>query len=81
MNIGCGEDVTIRELAETVCDVLGFQGELVFDTTKPDGTPRKLLDMSKLFSMVGNHAFRSVRASGEPTTGICNTVRGSRRRT
>lgn len=51
VNIGCGEDVTIRELAETVCDVLGFQGELVFDTTKPDGTPRKLLDMSKLFSM------------------------------
>ncbi len=50
VNIGCGEDVTIRELAETVCDVLGFQGELVFDTTKPDGTPRKLLDMSKLFS-------------------------------
>lgn len=51
VNIGCGEDVTIRELAETVCNVLGFQGELVFDTTKPDGTPRKLLDMSKLFSM------------------------------
>lgn len=51
VNIGCGEDVTIRELAETVCEVLGFQGELVFDTTKPDGTPRKLLDMSKLFSM------------------------------
>ncbi|CAN5664836.1 GDP-L-fucose synthase [soil metagenome] len=51
INIGCGEDVTIRELAETVCDVLGFKGELVFDTTKPDGTPRKLLDMSKLTAM------------------------------
>lgn len=51
VNIGCGEDVSIRELAETVCDVLGFQGQLVFDTTKPDGTPRKLLDMSKLFSL------------------------------
>jgi len=38
INIGCGEDVTIRELAETVCDVLGFEGELVFDTSKPDGT-------------------------------------------
>ena len=51
INIGCGEDVTIRELAETVCQVLGFQGDLVFDTSKPDGTPRKLLDMSKLFGL------------------------------
>ncbi len=51
INIGCGEDVTIRTLAETVSEVLGFSGDLVFDTTKPDGTPRKLLDMSKLFSL------------------------------
>ncbi|MFZ4598817.1 MAG: GDP-L-fucose synthase family protein [Terrimicrobiaceae bacterium] len=51
INVGCGEDVTIRELAETVCDVLGFSGELVFDTTKPDGTPRKLLNVEKLFGM------------------------------
>lgn len=51
INIGCGEDVTIKELAETVCDVLGFQGGLAFDTSKPDGTPRKLLDMSKLYGM------------------------------
>lgn len=48
VNIGCGEDVSIRELAETVCDVLGFSGGLEFDTTKPDGTPRKLLDISKI---------------------------------
>ncbi|MEX1044722.1 MAG: GDP-L-fucose synthase [Chthoniobacterales bacterium] len=48
VNIGCGEDVTIRELAETVCDVLGFDGSLEFDPTKPDGTPRKLLDISKI---------------------------------
>lgn len=48
INIGCGEDVTIRELAETVCSVLGFEGELVFDSSKPDGTPRKLLDVTKL---------------------------------
>jgi GDP-L-fucose synthase len=48
VNIGCGEDVTIRELAETVCDVLGFDGTLEFDATKPDGTPRKLLDISKI---------------------------------
>ena len=44
INVGSGEDVTIRELAETICDVVGFQGELVFDTSKPDGTPRKLMD-------------------------------------
>jgi len=48
INIGCGEDVTIRELAETVCDVLDFKGTLEFDPTKPDGTPRKLLDISKI---------------------------------
>jgi GDP-L-fucose synthase len=48
INVGTGEDVTIRELAETVCDVLGFDGGLVFDTTKPDGTPRKVMDVSRL---------------------------------
>jgi len=51
VNIGCGEDVTIRELAETVCEVLGFDGTLEFDTSKPDGTPRKLLDISKIKSL------------------------------
>ena len=48
VNIGCGQDVTIRELAETVMSVVGFAGRIVFDTTKPDGTPRKLLDVSRL---------------------------------
>jgi GDP-L-fucose synthase len=48
INVGCGEDMSIRELAELICDVVGFDGELVWDTTKPDGTPRKLLDISKL---------------------------------
>ncbi len=48
INIGCGEDVTIRELAEKVKDVVGFKGRLVFDTTKPDGTMRKLLDIDRL---------------------------------
>lgn len=51
VNIGCGEDVDIRELAETVCDVLGFGGTLVFDPTKPDGTPRKLLDVGRLLGL------------------------------
>jgi GDP-L-fucose synthase len=48
VNVGCGRDVTIRELAELVCQVVGFTGTLEFDSTKPDGTPRKLLDVSKL---------------------------------
>ncbi len=48
INVGTGEDVTIRELAETVKEVVGFEGDLVFDTSKPDGTPRKLLDVSKI---------------------------------
>ena len=47
-NIGVGEDVSIRELAETVMSVVGFPGSIVFDATKPDGTPRKLLDVSRL---------------------------------
>jgi len=55
INIGTGEDITIRELAETVADVLGFQGELVFDTTKPDGTPRKLMDVTRLHNLGWHH--------------------------
>jgi GDP-L-fucose synthase len=48
INIGFGEDLTIRELAELIADVVGFEGDLVFDSTKPDGAQRKLLDISKL---------------------------------
>jgi len=47
-NVGTGVDLTIRELAETISEVVGFAGELVFDPSKPDGTPRKLLDVSRL---------------------------------
>lgn len=48
INVGTGVDCTIRELAETMQKVVGFEGELVFDTTKPDGTPRKLMDVNRL---------------------------------
>ena len=48
INVGTGEDLTIKELAELVSEVLGFEGELVFDTSKQDGTPRKLLDVSRI---------------------------------
>jgi len=51
VNVGCGEDQTILELAGEVARVVGFQGELRFDTSKPDGTPRKLLDVSRLSAM------------------------------
>jgi GDP-L-fucose synthase len=48
VNIGCGEDVSIKELAELIIAEVGYEGELVFDTTKPDGTPRKLIDVNKI---------------------------------
>jgi GDP-L-fucose synthase len=51
LNLGTGQDVTIRELAETVARVAGYRGELVFDATKPDGTPRKLLDVTRINSL------------------------------
>jgi len=55
INVGCGEDISIRELAELICEVVGFDGELAWDRTKPDGTPRKLLDVKKLHNL-GWHA-------------------------
>lgn len=51
VNIGVGEDMTIRELAETVKSVIGYSGEIAFDATKPDGTPRKLMDVGRLNGM------------------------------
>ena len=55
INIGCGEDVSIRELTALICDIVGFKGELAWDTTKPDGTPRKLLDVSKVHELGWRH--------------------------
>ena len=55
VNIGTGEDVTIRELAETVMEVVGFAGRIVFDASKPDGTPRKLLDVGRLHALGWKH--------------------------
>ena len=51
LNLGTGQDVTIRELAETVMDVVGFKGRIAFDRSKPDGTPRKLLDVSRMAAL------------------------------
>jgi GDP-L-fucose synthase len=55
INIGCGEDISIKELAELVKEVSGYAGDLVFDTSKPDGTPRKLLDVSKIHGLGWHH--------------------------
>jgi GDP-L-fucose synthase len=59
INIGTGQDLSIRELAELVCRVIGFDGRLEFDITKPDGTPRKLLDVSRIQTL-GWHASTSL---------------------
>lgn len=66
VNVGCGEDLTIRELTELVRDAVGFEGEVVWDITKPDGTPRKLLDVSRL------------NAQGwRPKTGLADGIKGA----
>lgn len=55
VNIGTGEDISIRELAEMICEVVGYQGDLKFNTDMPDGTPRKLLDVTRLHDMGWRH--------------------------
>ena len=55
VNIGTGEDVTIKELAESIKEVVGFEGDLVWDSSKPDGTPRKLIDVSRINSLGWKH--------------------------
>jgi GDP-L-fucose synthase len=55
MNLGTGADVSIKQLTELVKEVVGFEGKIVWDTTKPDGTPRKLLDMSKMHDLGWKH--------------------------
>jgi len=55
VNIGCGDDISIKELAAAIKEVTAFDGDLVFDVSKPDGTPRKLLDVSKIHSLGWHH--------------------------
>jgi nucleoside-diphosphate-sugar epimerase len=68
INVGTGTDVSIRELAELLADVTGFKGRLLFDTSKPDGTSRKLMDVSRLCAM-------GWRASTELRDGVEETYR------
>ena len=56
INVGTGKELTIRELSQLVVDAIGFEGEVFFDATKPDGTPRKLIDVSKLHSLGWTHS-------------------------
>ncbi len=55
INIGCGEDISIKNLAELIRDIIGYTGNMVFDNTKPDGTPRKLLDVNKIHALGWHH--------------------------
>ncbi len=55
INIGCGEDISIKKLAELIKEIIGYTGNMAFDNTKPDGTPRKLLDVSKIHSLGWHH--------------------------
>jgi len=68
INVGVGEDISIAELAELVRDIVGFEGEIVFDRNKPDGTPRKLLDVSRISDL-------GWKAATDLRTGIRNTYR------
>jgi len=51
VNIGTGKDLTIKALAELICEIIGYKGDIVYDVSKPDGTPRKLLDVGKLHGL------------------------------
>jgi len=55
INVGIGDDITVEELAQTVASVIGYRGKIVYDTSKPDGTPRKLLDVSKIRELGWRH--------------------------
>ena len=72
INIGTGEDLTIRELASLICDILGFSGKILFDPSKPDGTPRKLLDIQRIQGL-------GWRARTTLETGIRLTYEASRK--
>lgn len=75
INVGSGVEVSIRELAETIADVVGYDAELVFDTSKPDGTPRKLMDSTSLHQLGWNNA-RSLKDGIQSTYAQWKTTQG-----
>ena len=78
INIGTGQDITIRELAETVRDVVGYEGEMVFDTSKPDGTPRKLMDVTRLRNIGWRASTPLKEGLAIAYTGFTNTLAATR---
>ena len=56
VNIGAGKDITIKELAEIIKEIIGYKGDIKWDASKPDGTPRKLLDLSKIHALGWEHS-------------------------
>ena len=77
LNVGTGTDVTIRELAELIAEIVGWSGELVFDSSKPDGTPRKLLDVSKLARLGWTAAVDLHEGLGRTYRSFVETARGA----
>jgi len=75
VNIGTGEDLTITELAMTIQEIVGFRGKLVFDSTKPDGTPRKLMDVSKLHAMGWKHTIDLKEGIGMAYNDYLSTIK------
>ncbi len=71
-NVGCGNDITIRERAQTVIDFSGSPGKIVFDGSKPDGTPRKLLDVSKMADLAGMRKQVCTKELLRPTSATLN---------
>jgi GDP-L-fucose synthase len=67
INVGTGTDVTIKELTEIVAEVVGFKGRIAWDATKPDGTPRKLMDVSRLTALGWRRRSACARAWPRPT--------------
>ena len=67
MNLGTGEEITIRALAELVAELTGFDGEIVWDTTRPNGQPRRKLDVSRAEERFGFHAHTTLREGLQPT--------------
>lgn len=63
INVGTGEDLSIAELVETIKKVVGFEGTIKYDTTKPDGTPRKLMDVSRLHNLGWKHTTSDFRST------------------
>ena len=74
VNIGTGEDITIKELAETVAKIVGYEGILEWDATKPDGTPRKLLDVSRLHSLGFKHTVSLEEGIKKTYEWYCNQI-------